>query len=153
MEVHIENRSSVELPIGHIRDLALFVLRAEGLSESTELSVSFVGLDEITSLNAAYRGKEEPTDVLSFELDDPWVEGMFDDGEQLLLGDIVINPDLAQKHAHIEEVTLEEELWILVIHGILHLVGYDHLETEETQLMEDREDRYFSSWEIELGVW
>ena len=153
MEVHIENRSAVELPIGHIRDLALFVLRAEGLSESTELSVSFVGLDEITSLNTVYRGKEEPTDILSFELDDPWAEETHDGSEQLLLGDIVINPDLAQKHANIEEVTLEEELWILVIHGILHLVGYDHLEAEEMQLMEDREDRYFSSWEIELGVW
>ena len=156
MEVFIDNRSGVELPLDRIKELALYVLGAEALPEATELSVSFVGIDEITELNAVYRNKPEPTDILSFELDDPWEEypckeNADKETQQLLLGDIVINPDMANKHARLEEVSLEEELWILVIHGILHLVGFDHENAEDAKAMEEKEDDYFYQWELMLG--
>jgi len=94
---------------------------------------------------------------LSFEMDSPPENEVMDDGfcdtwasgEEILLGDIVINPDIARRNATLEEVTFEEELWILVIHGILHLVGFDHEDSDEQELMESKEDEYFFSW-IEL---
>jgi len=157
MKILIDNRSGQELPITHIEELAAFVLMAEGLPEDIELSVSFVDLEEITSLNTMYRNKAEPTDVLSFELDPFLDEKSFADEEgftvggggdleQILIGDIVINPDVAAKHAKLDEVSFEEELWLLLIHGILHLVGYDHEDADDQELMEEKEDRYFIQW-------
>ena len=183
MDIQIDNRYGSELPIGRIQELAGFVLQSEGIDECTELSISFVTVGEITELNGLYRNKPEPTDVLSFALDDPgdgpddWPSDWPKDvgprplqqqqqppqpeadpqprqpQQQLhLLGDIVINPDIAQKHAVIEEVNLEEEFWILVIHGILHLLGYDHEKSEDAIVMEEREDHYFYHWQLRIGV-
>jgi len=153
MEISIDNRCGSPLPLQHIEELARFVLEAEGLPKNTELSVSFVGLAEISELNSTYRNKTGPTDILSFELDDPWDASITQEDDQVFVGDIVINPDIAQKNAALEEVTLEEELWVLVIHGILHLVGYDHIEPEDARVMEHKEDKYFEQWELKLGVW
>jgi probable rRNA maturation factor len=177
MDIVIDNRSERELPLEQIPRLATFVLKRElaerGMTrDDLELSLSFVDIGEIAQLNAAYRGKAEPTDVLSFELDDPW-EGLpqgeahgeehdeehdeeHGEGrgkergkeERLLLGDIVIQPDIARERAVAEEVGFEEELWILVIHGILHLLGYDHLTEQDAARMEAREDEHFCQWEL-----
>jgi len=152
MEVSIDNRSGRSLPISRVEELALFVLEAEAVPKTTELSISFVDLEEITEMNSMYCDKPEPTDVLSFVLDDPWETDEQKEVEQLLLGDIIINPDIAQKHAQVEEVNLDEEIWILVIHGILHLVGYDHVELNDAEVMEEREDEYFFQWELKLGI-
>ena len=152
MEINVDNRSGQELPVERIEELALFVLEREGIRKTAELSLSFVEPDEITELNTRYRAKPEPTDVLSFELDNPWDETAQEDTGQLLLGDIVICPDIAKEHACLEEVSLEEELWILVIHGILHLLGYDHADEDEALLMEKKEDDYFLLWEARVGI-
>ena len=127
MNIIIDNRSAQDLPLDRIEELARYVLCAEGMPDTTELSVSFVDLEEITQLNSLYRDRNEPTDVLSFEMDDPGSE----DTEPLIIGDVVINPDIARKHALLEEVSFEEELWILLIHGILHLVGLDHEDEDD----------------------
>ncbi len=148
MEVFIDNRSGQELPLERIKDLANFVVGQDELMkdlslkslEDLELSISFVDTEEITALNSQYRNKFQPTDILSFEMDD-----------DILLGDIVINPDVAKKHASIEELSLEEELWVLVIHGTLHLLGYDHMEPTETKEMEELEDKYFTAWLAHIG--
>jgi probable rRNA maturation factor len=152
----IDNRSGQELPLGCVEGLAAFVLDCEGFLNPLEVSLSFVGLDEMTALNASYRDKPQPTDVLSFELDDPWASGTGQVGEDapapegedghILIGDVVISPDVAREHALLDEVSFEEELWILVIHGILHLLGYDHEEPAEAAAMEAREDGYFRQW-------
>ena len=151
MKVLIDNRSGQDLPLTHIEELATFVLDAEGMPETTELSVSFVDIEEITSLNATYRDLAEPTDVLSFVLDNTMEEDEFSQFgwfglEQILIGDVIINPDVARQHTSIDEVSFEEELWLLLIHGILHLVGYDHEDPDDLGLMEETEDRYFVSW-------
>ncbi|HBT95093.1 MAG TPA: rRNA maturation RNase YbeY [Coriobacteriia bacterium] len=162
MEINIDNRSGRELPLEHIEALAAFTIKESGLLEGfsgqqfdrIELSLSFVDTDEITKLNGEYRSKPQPTDVLSFEMDDFLELAQTDDaaanpGEGasgILLGDIVINPDVAEKHAVIEELDLEEEIWVLVIHGILHLLGYDHMEADEASIMEELEDRLFNAW-------
>jgi probable rRNA maturation factor len=163
VEVVIDNRSGQELPLEHIAELATAVLkremgemgeRAEGDAcgdESgdgvIELSLSFVDTDEITQLNTLYRDRTEPTDVLSFELDNPRADSFETAGGRILLGDIVVQPDIARTRAAAEGVDFEEELGILVIHGILHLLGYDHMEQEDARLMEAREDEHFLHWE------
>ncbi len=162
MEINIDNRSGRNLPLTHIEALVDHVLKTSGRLEDfteqqlelIEISLSFVDIEEITRLNAVYRGKNQATDVLSFEMDDFHELAYVDDltespggqASTIMLGDIVINPDIAEKHAVIEELDLEEEIWVLVIHGILHLLGYDHREREETFIMEELEDGLFAGW-------
>jgi probable rRNA maturation factor len=142
MEISIDNRSGQLLPLERVEELAAFVLESAGLPQVTELALSFVDRDEITSLNTKYRAKPEPTDVLSFELDDPSDFSAYDGTEELLIGDVIINPDVAREHAVRDGLSLEEQLWVLVIHGILHLVGYDHIKDDQAKLMEAAEDDY-----------
>ncbi|MDR1184381.1 MAG: rRNA maturation RNase YbeY [Coriobacteriales bacterium] len=157
IDVIIDNRSGQELPLEHIAKLANVVLERE-LSErgkgggDIELSLSFVDIDEITHLNSVYRDRAEPTDILSFELDDLWTGSATAVEGRVLLGDIVIQPDIARTRAATEGVSLEQELWILVIHGILHLLGYDHATEEDAGRMEAREDEHFLYWERAYGT-
>jgi probable rRNA maturation factor len=120
--------------------------------ETIELSLSFVGVDEMAHLNATYRNRPEPTDVLSFELDDPWAPCSGPDMPRVLMGDIVICPDVAREHAKRDGIGLDEQLRILVIHGILHLLGYDHENAEEARAMEAREDEHLCQWKQHLAT-
>jgi rRNA maturation RNase YbeY len=86
----------------------------------TELSLALVGNREIQELNAKYRLKNEPTDVLSFPI------GEHLPPEEDILGDVVISVEQAEKQARTGKRTVEAELETLLIHGILHLLGYDH---------------------------
>jgi probable rRNA maturation factor len=148
VDVAIDNRSGQELPLARIEELAAFVLEREGPVGSLELSISFVDVDEMIRLNTIYRDRAEPTDILSFELDDPWAECSDAKDSHTLLGDIVIQPDIARDRARAEELSFEEELWVLVIHGILHLLGHDHMTRTDAAKMEAIEDACFAQWEM-----
>lgn len=92
-----------------------------------ELSLSFVGLLEMSALHEQYLGEPGPTDVLSFPL-----------GEDGLLGDVVVCPAFAAGNA----ADLESELRLLVVHGVLHLLGYDHEEEDERLVMWQKQESY-----------
>ena len=130
-----------------IADLCVSCMRTLGLPESTELSVSFVDNDAIAELNEEYRGKEGPTDVLSFECDN--VDDGFP-GEQdeldYTLGDIIIAPDVARAQAQELHEALSDEIELLVVHGVLHLCGYDHIEDGEAALMEKKQQELLALW-------
>ena len=97
-----------------------------------------IPVGEMAELNEAHRGKQGPTDVLSFTIDDgEAVEGSA--GSVVLLGDIVICPAVAAANAREHEVSLEAELELLVVHGCLHLLGWDHEVDAEAEAMEARE--------------
>lgn len=133
--------------------LAEQVLDAEGVGAEVELSVVFVDEATIKELNARYGGKSEATDVLSFPIDDePPESGRHPDsggsgpGEPsepdelaLLLGDVYICPAVAARNAPEHAGTYEDELALLVVHGILHLLGMDHEDEGEAEEMEQRE--------------
>ena len=87
-----------------------------------ELSVLFVGDRAMRTLNRQYRGKDRTTDVLSFALQ----EGRFSMVQPNMLGDIVISVPMARQQAVVSGLTLQQELERLLVHGLLHLVGYDH---------------------------
>jgi probable rRNA maturation factor len=109
-----------------LADLAERTLVGEG-GGPVELSLSFVGLDEMSALHQRYTGESGPTDVLSFPL-----------GEDGLLGDVVVCPAFAAGNSG----NLESELRLLVVHGVLHLLGYDHEEEDERRLMWQKQESY-----------
>ncbi len=98
--------------------------------DKAELSVLFTGDSGIQALNRQYLGKNRPTDVLSFPMDDPSI-----------IGDIVISVDRAREQSKEFGVSLNEELARLLVHGLLHLLGYDHVKGgRQAKRMRDRED-------------
>jgi probable rRNA maturation factor len=119
--------------------LARDILRAEGIVGPAELALRFVSVDEITELNETLLGHEGATDVLSFPIeDDPRAPGVVG-GAPILLGDVVICPQVAYRNAPDHAGTFRDELALLVVHGILHLLGMDHEVDEEAEVMEARE--------------
>jgi len=126
--------------------LATAVLIDEGLNEPAELMLWFVDEDEIAELNEEHLGESGPTDVLSFPLDRPGEEPPIPD-VPLLLGDVFVCPAVAARnapdhpgtHLPIHQGSLEDELALLIVHGVLHILGYDHAEPDETEVMQARE--------------
>ncbi len=133
-----------------VQELAEFVLAsASGLPSSTEVSISFVDDETIAELNEAYRGKVGPTDVLSFECDGvDDVNMAFDEqtDEVFELGDVIIATDVAARQTSQYGTTMEEEVSLLLVHGLLHLSGYDHIEDDEAEEMEALEQVILKAW-------
>jgi len=102
-----------------------------------ELTLTFVDRDEITRLNREHLGVDGPTDVLSFPLDTS--DAAVPAGVPLLLGDVVVCPVVAADQATEHAGTLDDELALLVVHGVLHVLGHDHATDGETQAMQTRE--------------
>ncbi|CAI8401948.1 MAG: Endoribonuclease YbeY [Acidimicrobiales bacterium AG-410-I20] len=134
-ESRIEDSQEPELAVEELIGLATEVLKEEGLvNKSIELTIHFIDEEAMAELNVEYMGGTGATDVLAFPLDDP---KDFSDGELLLLGDVLICPKVAQRQA--TQHPYETEISLLLVHGILHLLGYDHAEQEERQIMENRQ--------------
>lgn len=102
-----------------------------------ELSILLVGDEEMRSINSEYRGKDRPTDVISFAMSD----GEFSSLNKDILGDVVISLDTAKRQAIERGVTIVEEVNFLLIHGILHLNGYDHERSESERLKMEKKER------------
>ena len=106
-----------------VEEVMLGLMRELGCNEDAELSVLFTNDDEMQLLNSGYRGVNEPTDVLSFP--------MMGAGPVDMLGDIVISVPTTVRQAKEYEVTEDQRLCRLLIHGLLHLLGFDHEGDEE----------------------
>ncbi|MBQ9690635.1 MAG: rRNA maturation RNase YbeY [Eggerthellaceae bacterium] len=131
--------------------LAQFVLAAEGKPEHTEVGITFVTNEVIQELNALHRGKDAPTDVLSFEVDGGEDGFLSPDAQQgdvpYLLGDIVVACDVALEQTKIFGTTPAQELQVLLVHGLLHICGWDHVHSEEeAEAMEARERELLAAW-------
>ena len=95
-----------------------------------ELTLTFIDRGDIAELNAEHMGKSGPTDVLSFPMDDEPLDGV-----PTLLGDVVISPAVAADQFAEHAGTIDDELALLVVHGILHVLGHDHAEPHEAAVM------------------
>ena len=128
-----------ELPIDQDRWTGLLrrVLAEEGVSAPWEAGLAFVAPDEMAALNAAHRGIDRPTDVLAFAADDGTAPRAAD--EPRLVGDVVICPSVAASNAAARDQAVDEELALLVVHGGLHLLGYDHIDDADAEQMQGRE--------------
>lgn len=137
MQVSVSSHREPEpLSLEAFERLGLFALRIEDAPEEAELSIALVDVEEMAHLNEQYRGIEGPTDVLSFGCDDPCASV---GGEPITLGDVIIAPEVAIAQAAELGTTVEEELNLLLVHGILHLLGYDHEGDDDAAVMQARE--------------
>jgi len=140
MEVLISNRSGVTVNTDLLRELAEEILALEGVDARAELSIALIDESEIKRLNAEYRGIDKPTDVLSFPQSDDGFDG------PLLLGDILISPQVAQAQSLEYQNSFDKEMAILLIHGVLHLLGYDHESQDEARIMEAEEEKILNGF-------
>jgi probable rRNA maturation factor len=135
------------------------VLTARGVKGETEVSLLFVDEGAIAALNEQFLGKSGPTDVLSFPIEDePGPTGRSPDlggsgpgtspeeGTLTLLGDVVICPAVAARNAAEHGVSLEDEVALLVVHGLLHLLGMDHQDDAEAERMEALEQELLTRY-------
>lgn len=132
-----ESASPALISDAEVESVCAFVLSAEGVDAPAEISLTWVDDDRMRELNARWRGIDRVTDVLSFECDSP--EDAFP-GEPVELGDIVLAPDQIARQAPGFGNSPVDECRLMLVHSILHLLGYDHIEEDEAQVMEARED-------------
>ena len=147
-------QSDVEVDLARWRQLALDTLRSEGVRGACELSLFFVDEATIADMNAEHMGKTGPTDVLSFPIDGieiveaqgpgaltrgPARPHPDHDDMPTLLGDVVVCPAVAVRQAPEHAGTVDDEMALLVVHGVLHVLGYDHAVPEDTAEMRSRE--------------
>ena len=113
-----------------LRSHIKLILKCLNLLNCKELCITFVDDKEMRKLNLTYRGIKRTTDVLSFSQDGPDTQS---------LGDIVISVDTAKRHARFYKISLQREIVKLIIHGILHILGYDHKKKHDASKMRKKE--------------
>lgn len=125
-------------------------LSAQRISKNVEVSIALVDDDYIQKLNKKYRGLDAPTDVLSFAMRETVPEGndSFEYFEEELLGDVVISLERARVQAVEYGHSFERETGFLVVHGMLHLLGYDHEVDEEKNVMRQKEEEILKTMDL-----
>jgi probable rRNA maturation factor len=125
-----------------LRRLAEMVLDEERFPDDTEVTLLFVGEDQIATYNDRFMQRQGATDVLAFPIEHlkpGVVPERRPGGPPLNIGDVVIAPSFVRAQAEAAGVPINDELSLMVVHGLLHLLGYDHQEDKEADEMEDRE--------------
>lgn len=149
-----DEQNDILIDVSRWRTLALQTLLAEGVRGACELSLYFIDEESIAELNAEHMGKVGPTDVLSFPLDGVEIAeaqgpGALSSGPArphpdhddvpTLLGDVLVCPVVAKAQASTHAGNLDDELALLVVHGVLHVLGYDHEIESDALVMRERE--------------
>lgn len=135
MTIEVNNESGYEVDEAEVAALARYVLDEMHVHPQTDLSVLLVDVDVMTDLHVRWMDEPGPTDVLSFPMDElrPGNDG--EPSPPGLLGDVVLCPEVAAGQARTAGHSTAEELLLLTVHGILHLLGYDHAEPDEEKEM------------------
>ena len=143
MEIYLSDEQDVPLPIDSVRRLARTVLEEEGLPPGTEVGIMFVTDEVMAGYNRRFLGREGPTDVMALPLNpadsyDPAAQP--DEGEPPhSIGDVFVAPRFVGEQAGVLGAHPGHEISLMVAHGLLHLLGYDHVADAEAEIMEDRE--------------
>jgi probable rRNA maturation factor len=147
MTVEVTNRSGVAAPEREIDSLLTFGISYMDLHPECEISVTFVDDQEMEELHIKWMDEPGTTDVLSFPMDMP--EGKND---PVMLGDIVIDPIVAQQQAATAGHSTEHEIYILAAHGLLHILGYDHADKDEEKVMFELQETIVKKWNAKNGT-
>lgn len=144
MDIYLADCQDVPLSIEPLRRLARIVLEAERLPPETEVGIMFVTDKTMAGHNRRFLGKEGPTDVLALpltpaEVHRPTGTGTAAGGVPYGLGDVIVAPRFVHRQAEEQGADPEDEMSLMVTHGLLHLVGYDHGTDTEADVMENRE--------------
>jgi len=141
MDITFSDEQDDPLPGDGLIELAAIAMTAEGLPDTTQLEITLIDNQRMAELNDEYMGKTGPTDVLSFPIED-FAGGITEpdaEGPPLLLGNVLICPRVVRANAAAAGVPFDDEMALMVVHGILHLLGNDHVIDEEAEAMEQRE--------------
>lgn len=152
MQIEISNQQEKMTVTQEIEDRIIEVLERAAcvheVDDLAEVSLMFTDDETIHEMNREYRGIDRPTDVLSFALEEGEEEEIYGGPEENLLGDIIISVETATRQAEEYGHSVEREMAFLALHGMLHLLGYDHMEEDERQEMRAQEEAILAS----LGI-
>lgn len=155
MSVEITNESAIPVGEARLSTIGAFMLGELGINPLAELSVLIVDVPHMAALNERWMGETGPTDVLAFPMDELSEAGRpgvapadvdEPDDEPTILGDIVLCPAVAISQAAAAGHSFEEELHMLTTHGILHLLGYDHMEPADEREMFGLQAKLLAKW-------
>jgi probable rRNA maturation factor len=146
VSIEISNESDLEFDSRRAQKLCRFVMDQMRIHPQAELSVRAVDEATIAELNERWMDKEGPTDVLAFPMDELRPGMVNEEPEEGILGDLVLCPAVAAKQAVDAGHTVTDELDLLTVHGILHLLGYDHAEPDEHKEMFGLQARLLAAW-------
>ena len=149
VSIEVCNESGVLVDESLLASVARFSLDAMHVNPAAELSILVVTEEVMSELHERWMDEPGPTDVLSFPMDELAEESRRPDAPDTgpaLLGDIVLCPDFAKAQARKAGHTLADELHLLTVHGVLHLLGYDHAEPEQEREMFGLQNRLLAQW-------
>ncbi|WP_071460167.1 rRNA maturation RNase YbeY [Bacillus massilinigeriensis] len=134
-----------------LNDLLNLAAEMESVEEGSEVSVTIVSNERIREINREYRGKDAPTDVISFALEEEGEGEIAIVGENMprVLGDIIISSAKAKEQAQEYKHSYARELGFLAVHGFLHLLGYDHMNKEDEAVMFSRQKEILDEFGLE----
>ena len=142
MSVFVADEQTETVGLADLHALAEHVLREEGFPADAEVTLLLVDETEMASYNQRFLERQGATDVLAFPVEE-LLPGVIPDrtplGPPLMLGDVVIAPAYVRRQARDFGVSFDDEMALMVTHGILHLLGYDHGDEDEAKRMEERE--------------
>ena len=141
MTLEITNTSGLLVPAQEMQSLMAFAFGQLDLHPDCELNMLFVDDAEMTELHIKWMNEGGTTDVLSFPMDTP--ESAHD---VVTLGDIVIDPRVAADQAKSAGHSVEHEIFILATHGLLHILGYDHVELADELIMFELQESIVANW-------
>mgnify|MGYP003351748340 CR=1 FL=1 len=144
MNIELTELINSKIQTNRIIEVAEFSLLKMGVHPDSELSISLVDEIEMSSLHMRWLDESGPTDVLSFPMDE--LKPFSATSGPGMLGDIVLCPEYAIPQAERAGHSIQEELELLTVHGVLHLLGFDHREIEEKTVMFSRQDEILREW-------
>jgi probable rRNA maturation factor len=142
--IFLADEQDVVVDADDLLALAAHVVEQQRVPADMELSLLLVDRETIAGLNEAHLGKDGPTDVLAFPIDEP---GEVPPDAPAILGDVVLCPAVAHEQAASFDRTPQQELRLLAVHGILHLLGMDHADPAEEREMFALTDRLLASYD------
>jgi probable rRNA maturation factor len=146
MSIEVLNESGREVDVRRLTRLARFVMDEMRVHPQAELCIKAVDEDTIAELNERWMDKTGPTDVLAFPMDELRPGKVNEDPQEGVLGDLVLAPSVAERQGAEAGHGTEAEVELLTVHGILHLLGYDHAEPEEHAEMFGLQGRLLEQW-------
>jgi probable rRNA maturation factor len=144
--IEVLDESGTGVDVKQLARLSRFVMDRMRVHPLAELCIKAVEEDTIAQLNAQWMEKEGPTDVLAFPMDELRPGLVTEEPEEGVLGDLVLCPAVAERQGEAAGHGTVAELELLTVHGILHLLGYDHAEPEEHKEMFGLQDRLLAEW-------
>ncbi|MGH3568723.1 MAG: rRNA maturation RNase YbeY [Pseudonocardia sp.] len=152
MSIEVCNESGVTVDESRIASVARHALTVMRVNPAAELSILAVSIEVMSELHERWMGEPGPTDVLAFPMDELIEESRRPDAPDpgpALLGDVVLCPEFARDQARGAGHDLADELHLLTVHGVLHLLGYDHGEPEQEREMFRLQNRLLAEWRVE----